>query len=144
MAKTLPSQSVKSLDPSGEWTPQHDLALIYLVLAHGTDDDLSPSEVDVMLRKLREWLPHLSAEQTRHVLRTAMYKYADRRDELRIDRAIASIKNAMPARQRMLALQDLVRLANADGVFLDEEEDLINSLLAAWEIGPYAGFDRED
>lgn len=128
--------------PRDEWTPLHDLTLIFLVLAHGTDDDLSKNEVDLMIRKLEEWLPDLSSSRIREILRSAMNRYADGLDEAGIRRAIASVRDSMPAQQRMAALHDLIQIANADGVFLDVEEDLINNLLAEWEVDPYANYGR--
>lgn len=124
------------------WTALHDLTLIYLILAHGTDNELSKNEVDLMIRKLGEWLPDLHASRIRDILRSAMNRYAEGLDDASVQRAIRSVKDAMPAEQRMAALHDLVQIANADGVFLDVEEDLINNLQSEWEVDPYANYGR--
>ena len=125
-----------------EWTALHDLALIYLVLAHGTDNDLSRNEVQVMLRKLQEWQPGVTEGIIREVLRDAMDRYAEGPGHERIRRSIRNVREAMPEDQRMAALNDLIQIANADGVFLDDEEDLINDLVAEWEVDPYVTYGR--
>lgn len=137
------SQPLGALESgASDWSALHDLTLIYLVLAHGTDNDLSKNEVQVMIRKLKEWQPDVSEDRVRAILRTAMNRYAEGVDERRLHQAILAVKESMPASKRMAALHDLIQIANADGVFLDVEEDLINSLLAEWEVDPYANYGR--
>lgn len=123
------------------WGVLHDLAYIYLVLAHGTDQDLSETEVQVMLNKLREWQPEAPTDDVRRMLRLAMTEYSQGPDEARLEKAIASVRSAMPREQRMAALNDLVKIANADGVFLDDEEDLINRLQTEWDVDPSANYE---
>lgn len=118
----------------------HDLAFIYLVLGHGTDFELSDAETRMMLRRLEEWQPQMGEEQIRAVLEGAMNRYAEGPTEHALNEAIRSVRNRLPHDQRMAALHDLVKIANADGVFLDDEEDLINRLLAEWEVDAYANY----
>ena len=118
----------------------HELAFIYFVLAHGTDQELSGREVDVMVRKLQEWQPQLGEDQVRRVLASALARYGSRGREDALTAAISKVRTGLPTDQRMAALNDLVKIANADGVFLDDEEDLINRLLAEWEVDPYANY----
>ena len=127
-----------------DWSPLHDLALIYLVLAHGTDEELSKSEVEVMLRKLQGWLPDVPAAHIREILRSAMNRYVEGGDQTLLHRAIISVRDSMLEEQKMLAFRDLVQLANADGVFLDVEEDLINLIMEEWRIGPMSRLARSD
>lgn len=117
-----------------------DLAFIYLMLGHGTDYELSQSETQMMLRRLEEWQPHMDAEQIRAVLEHAMNRYAAGPTEDALTTAIGAVKRRLPPEQRMAALHDLIKIANADGVFLDDEEDLINRLLNEWEVDPYANY----
>ncbi len=128
----------KHADP---WSALHDLAYIYLVLAHSTDNDLSGTEMQVMLNKLREWLPDAPRDDADRMLRLAMSEYAEGQDEERLEAAVASVRSTLPRQQRMAALNDLVKIANADGVFLDNEEDLINHLRSKWEIDPSANYE---
>lgn len=126
----------------GSWGVVHDLAYIFLVLAHSTDNDLSDTEMQVMYNKLREWEPAVSPDEVERVLQEAMMRYAEGQDDARLEAAIESVRNVLPREQRMAALNDLVKIANADGVFLDDEEDLINHLLSAWDVDPYANYGR--
>lgn len=140
-----PGQNIAQPLSKGDRPPRSigvmlDLAYIYLTLAHGTDYELSEAETQVMLRKLNEWQPSLSEGQVRDVLREAMERYAEGLDERRLQDAIEAVKEGLPKKQRMAALNDLIQIANADGVFLDGEEDLINRLLAVWEVDPYANY----
>jgi uncharacterized tellurite resistance protein B-like protein/molybdopterin converting factor small subunit len=126
-------------EPQGEaWGVLHDLALIYLVLAQGTDDALSPEETLVILNKLREWGSGRSEADVRAVLKAALQRYAQGPSEEVLGASIQAVKAAMPEAERMAALNDLIQIANADGLFLDDEEDLINSLMDAWSVGAYA------
>lgn len=135
-------------DPTVEedWGVLHDLAYIFLVLAQGTDDDLTETEVQVMLNKLREWKPGDAPADVLTVLETARNAYGSKHgygrsdEEERLRTAIASVRQSLPRAQRMAALNDLVKIANADGVFLDNEEDLINHLLTLWDVDAYAGY----
>lgn len=124
-----------------QWSALHDLAYIYLVLAHGVDNDLSDIEVQVILTKLREWIPDAPVEDVRRMLHRAMTEYAQGHEDGRIASAAAAVRDAMPHEQRMAALNDLVKIANADGVFLDDEEDLINRLQVAWDVDPSAVYE---
>lgn len=118
----------------------HSLAFIYLVLGHGTDYELSESETRMMLRRLEEWQPMMPREDVRRILQDAMARYARRAGEEVLSEAIHTVKQQLPPAQRMAALNDLIKIANADGVFLDDEEDLINRLLLEWEVDPYASY----
>lgn len=133
-------------EPAGSepenWGVLHDLAYIYLVLAHGTDRDLTDSEVHVMLNKLKEWIPDGASADMRSVLDAAMEAYSLAENDDRIERSIRSVRDGLPREKRMAAMNDLVKIANADGVFLDTEEDLINHLLTEWDVDPFANYGR--
>ncbi|HET6567869.1 MAG TPA: TerB family tellurite resistance protein [Rhodothermales bacterium] len=139
--EALGVSAVEDLGRSG-WSVLHHLALIYLVLAHGTDSELSDSERSVMLRQLREWAPKRSEDEMRAILSTALEQYGRGVSEEQFADSVYAVREGMPESMRMAALNDLVKIANADGVFLDREEDLINQLLAAWQVRPYASYGR--
>jgi uncharacterized tellurite resistance protein B-like protein len=115
------------------------LAFIYLLLAHGTDDELSETEVRLIHRKLREWQPALGERDVGEVLVDAAARYKSRPNEQALAEAVRAVKAALPQPQRMAALNDLVQIANADGFFLDDEEDMINALMEAWELAAFTG-----
>ncbi|MFQ5570829.1 MAG: TerB family tellurite resistance protein [Rhodothermales bacterium] len=122
------------------WGPLTHLAFIYLVLAHGTDRELSQDERDVILLKLREWKPPLSDRAVQTILEQALERYARGSNQERLAASVEAVKEALPAAQRKAALNDLIQIANADGVFLDSEEDLLNDLMAAWDLDAFGGF----
>ena len=124
------------------WGVLHDLAYVYLVLAHATDHDLSDSERHVILGKLGEWRPGADPADVQATLDAALGRYAEGADEAALHASIQSVRDGLPEAQRMAALHDLVEIANADGVFLDNEEDLLNDLVAAWDVDAYAGYGR--
>lgn len=119
------------------WGVFHDLAYLYLVLAYGTDHTLSASETRVMLTKLHAWQPRLGEGEARAILSAAMEQYAQGPTEERVMTAIGAVRDGLPEAQRRAALDDLVQIANADGVFLDDEEDLINYLTEAWGVSAF-------
>jgi uncharacterized tellurite resistance protein B-like protein len=123
------------------WTCAHDLALVYLGLAHGADDELSRSEVNAMVRTLQRWQPELTADESAGVLRDAMERYAAGPRAHLVDRAVTALRESLSLEERRMALSDLIRIANADGVFLDNEEDLIVRLQDEWEVDPDALYD---
>jgi uncharacterized tellurite resistance protein B-like protein len=124
-----------------QWSVAHDLALVYLGLAHGADDELSRSEVNVMLRTLKVWLPSMEDDCILDVLREAMERYASGSREALVESAVTGLRDGLTADQRRKALADLIRIANADGVFLDDEEDLIIRLQREWGVDPDALYD---
>ena len=125
-----------------DWGVLHDLAYIYLHLAHATDNELSAQEMQVMRNKLHEWQPEYPLPRIPHVLDTAMARYARGEDEALLERAIVSVRDNLPHASRMDALNDLIKIANADGIFLDIEEDMINHLVAVWDVDPHASYGR--
>jgi len=122
------------------WDALHHLAFIYLVFAHAPDSDFSEDERQVILNKLQEWAPNLDAQDVHAVLERAVDRYALGSGHGMLTASIEAVKSAFPAAQRKAALHDLVQIANADGVFLDSEEDLLNDLMTAWDLDPFADF----
>jgi uncharacterized tellurite resistance protein B-like protein len=113
------------------------LAYIYIVLGHGVDHDLSPPEQRVIMTKLGEWARDakggLDPEQ---IMRAALQRYGEGDNQELTRESVAAVAHDLPPDRRKAALRDLVQIANADGVFLDGEEDLINSLMQEWKIPP--------
>jgi uncharacterized tellurite resistance protein B-like protein len=115
-------------DVDGGWTPLHDLALVYLMLVHGTDHNLTINEVEAMTRKLSEWMPDKTEAEMFIVVQGAMNIYGDGTDQKVMDEAVESLKHYVPEHQRKALIDDLEYLAKADGVILDEERELIERL----------------
>lgn len=118
-----------------EWTLLHDLGLIYLALAHSTDDDLSTPEIDAIIERLQDWKSGLNETDARNVVRTALRFYAEGPDETALQRSVLAVKTHLPIIQRLAALDDIVYVAEADGHLNDHEKTLIGSLADAWGLG---------
>jgi uncharacterized tellurite resistance protein B-like protein len=141
MRSDMTTSEESAVPEGGRPSVLYDLAYMYLLLAHSTDDDFSGTERQVVLNKLGEWDPEAAEEDVLCMLRRAMAAYAKGGDETRLAEAVASVRAALPREQRMAALNDLVKIANADGVFLDNEEDLINHLQSALDVDPSANYE---
>ncbi len=119
-----------------EWTPLHDLMFIYLSLAHDTDTQLSQKEVDAILDKIHGWIPDARPMQVKHLFSQALDAYVEAGESPeRFKNAVASVKQAIPIHQRSVLLDDLRRIAYADGTLLPEEQEMIRELARVWEIG---------
>jgi uncharacterized tellurite resistance protein B-like protein len=116
-----------------DWSLIHELAFLYIVVAHGANNELNAPEIEVILERLQEWQPDLSEEQTRDVLRRALQVYADEPQGLIRD-SVESLKRALPDVQRLAVLDDLHCIARADGDLTDEEHEMITSLAKAWDV----------
>lgn len=116
----------------GGWTAMHDLALIYLTLAHSTDRDLSTEEVDAITSKLAEWMPEAEESDILLVIQGAMSAYAQGPDKRMFAESVESVGRHVPEHQHEALLNDLQAVAEADGRILDEEQRLIDQLREAW------------
>ena len=129
------------------WTLLHGLAYVYLALAHGADGTLSENEIEVILRKLREWHPTLRDESARLLLDHAAERFLhDAKAEDGGRRAYRAVlrdaRQHLDEQGRMLVINDLVEIAFADDVLYAAEETLIYDLIEAWEVQPFAQYGR--
>lgn len=121
-------------DQRGNWTALHDLGLIYVTLAHSTDDDLDTKEIEAIAEKLNEWMPDASEDEVLNLVQEVLSVYAQGHDDRIFAEAVASVKESVPSHQRAALLSDLNHVAQADGQLLDEEQALIDRLSQAWEV----------
>lgn len=110
------------------------MALIYVVVAHSTDDELSSDEIEAILKRLRSWDEMLDGETVRDVLRDALGAYAQEPDKDVLGKTIVTIRDSFPPMRRLILLDDLYYIAHADGTFTENEREMITSLAAAWGI----------
>lgn len=130
----LVDETSARLENDPEWSVMHDIALMYLIMAHSSDGELVDVEIKAMLERLGEWEPDLSEEDLRGILRTALKYYGQSPDREDIQDSINSIKDALRRSQRLIILDDLITIAKSDGDVSDEERDIAESLSAAWHI----------
>lgn len=117
-----------------EWTVTHDLALIYLALTHGADEDLDTAEVEAMSRKLREWHNSFGLDRIRKIMQEVMLVYMGTSGQQMLEAAIASVADSMPKPTRIAILNDLADIATADGTIVMGEVDFIQQLARDWGV----------
>lgn len=117
-----------------EWTPLHDLALIYLALTHGADSDLDPSELEAMSVKLSDWQPGAQLSLIRRVMNDVLLIYMSPQLNEMLDTAIVSVYESMPRPSRVAVLNDLADIASADGIIVGGEISFIQDLARRWDV----------
>ncbi len=128
------SWSVLGGSTDGSWTPLHDLALIYVTLAHRPDDDLSSEEISAIATKLNEWIPDAPEDEVLKVVQDALSVYVQGPDKRMFIESVESVRDQMPKHQLAALLDDLRFVAGADGRVLTAEEQIIDQLARAWSI----------
>ena len=118
------------------WTTLHDLAVVYLALAHGTDAHLSQEELDRMMERLGAWDESLDDDQVRDIVLEAIVAYTERDRDAEVTRAMLGIRSDVSAVERLFALDDLIEIAEADGEVLESEKELISALRRIWALAP--------
>lgn len=117
-----------------DWGLIHELAFLYIVVAHSANNDLSSEEIDVMLDRLHEWQPERSREDIRDVFRRSLQVYADEPEQSLIQESVEVLKDALPLVQRLTVLDDLSTVAHANGGVTGNERELIMYLAQAWDV----------
>ena len=115
-----------------EWTRVHDLALVYIALAYGTDHELTDSELNHITEKLQVWLDPQEQAHTQEVVLEAMSVYLTEEAAGEVAHAIESLSSSLGEAERQRALEDIVGIAEADGIMLTSERGLISVLASVW------------
>ncbi len=116
------------------WTNAHDLALIFIALAYGTDQELSEDEMDRLVEAVAHWRPGLDTEAVREVVLEALAIFMERDAEDEVKRAVLDLAEALEEEDLRRALEQVVRIAEADGIMLTAEQTLITELGRAWSL----------
>lgn len=130
----LVDETSARLENDPEWSVMHDIALMYLIMGHSSDGELSSVEIQTMVSQLAEWEPGLDETDIRSIIKTALYYYGQGPDAADIGDSINAIKAALRRSQRLIVLDDLVTIAKADGDVTDTERNIVESLSAAWHM----------
>jgi len=115
------------------WTRTHDLAFIFIAIAYGADHDLADAEMKAMTKILREW-DDLSEEESREVLVEVIALFTQESVNEDLTRSIKSLKRHLDPAARRRAIEDAIRIAEADGVVLDSEKSFLSTLAREWAI----------
>lgn len=130
----LLAETVVRMEGDPEWSVMHDIALMYIIMGHATDGELSDKEIAIMVDRLGEWEPDLEKDQLRGILRTSLQYYGSGLDKDDILDSVKAIKEALPRSQRLIVIDDLVTIAGADGTVKEGEKDMVEMLSSAWNI----------
>jgi len=127
-------QSTVNQEETPAWSLLHDIALVFLIVAHGSTNSLSADEIATMIARLGEWQPDLSDEDIRDVLRVVIEYYAQQPSRDEIETSVVAIRDAFPRVQRLAVLNDLVTIAEVDDVINEFEVEMITMLAKAWKL----------
>lgn len=116
------------------WTQEHDLALVYVSLAYGTDQELTDYELATITDVLSGWRSPFQPDEVQDVVMEAVSVYLEDGAEDAVLRAIDTLGQHLSEEERRQALKDVVRIAEADGVLLSSERNLISTLADRWNV----------
>ncbi len=128
------------------WTRTHDLALILIALAYGTDRRLVETELEAIIDAIAGWRPGKNRDEAMEIVMETVAVYLESDVETEIVNSINTLRQVLTPEQRKRALDDAANVAQADGVYLGSERSLVSVLAAAWEIKqmPLEDGDEED
>ncbi|NNF02966.1 MAG: hypothetical protein HKN17_00760 [Rhodothermales bacterium] len=127
-------ESIATEEQHPEWSLLHDLALTFVMIAHGGDGTLSGDEIDVIKDRLSGWAPDLSEEKITETLRETLQFYSSDPSAGELSASVRAVKTHLPAAQRLVVLSDLVDIAECDGQMVPDERELIDSLSESWGV----------
>ncbi len=119
---------------SENWTPLHDMALLFLSLTHGTDADLDQREAEQQALHLSKWFPRAEQNVISQTLEEVMLTYAGPSRDQMVETAAESLRQSLSENQRLGVLNDLAALASADGTIVTAEAAYIQRLATYWNV----------
>ena len=130
----LMHESLASTEEHPDWSLLHDIALIYIMMAHGADEELSSEEITAIKQRLAGWAPDVSDEEVTSVARESLQFYASDPTREELQSSVTSVAKHMSRAQRLVVLNDLMVIAESDGEMTGPEHEMIESLSAAWKV----------
>lgn len=112
----------------------HHLALLYLELAHGADDDLDPEETRAIAVKLLQWQPDRDPALIDHVIREATLSYLNDTNRMQLQDVVDILGQTLPPALCETVLHDLADIARADGKVIMDEKAFIRRIADAWNV----------
>ncbi|PSQ95720.1 MAG: TerB family tellurite resistance protein [Bacteroidetes bacterium SW_9_63_38] len=135
MSEELIQDTSAVVQRQGEnWGLIHELAFLYIIVAHSADDDLSTKEIELILDRLQDWQSTLDEDELREVFRRALQVYAEGPGNSLVEGSVGALKEALPLVQRLTVLDDLRAVAQAEGPLTDTDRELLLNLARAWDI----------
>jgi uncharacterized tellurite resistance protein B-like protein len=121
-------------EASDSWTTVQDLALIFIALAYGADAELTDREIQEVTSALDRWRPVDDSETVREAVVAAMAIFDDDVGSEEVIRAIQSLSGKLDVSEKRHALEDVMAIAEADGLLLRSERALISVIAGAWDM----------
>jgi uncharacterized tellurite resistance protein B-like protein len=121
-------------NPKDTWTRAHDLALVFVAIAYGTDYSLSDEEMSSIVAALKRWNPEGRDDELNEVVFEAAAIFTEKEASSEISAAITRLKDELSKAERKQALEDVVRIAESDGIVLGTERSFVAVLAAAWDV----------
>ncbi|PSQ98880.1 MAG: TerB family tellurite resistance protein [Bacteroidetes bacterium SW_11_64_17] len=118
---------------TSNWTTTHDLAVVYIALAYGTDHDLSDGELLVLTEALQAW-KDLEEPAIQEIIVEAATLFVESDAEAEVRRAMKELRATLSPQERRDTVRYLIRIAEADGVLLEREQGFIHTLAEAWSL----------
>lgn len=123
-----------------DWPEPHDesvlevISLLYIIIAHAGDREITDSEVEAMVSRLQQWQPAMSEAEARAVLRAALKYYSSEPKQSEYNELVGGLRDNLPTPQLLAVLDDLNAIAIADGALDSHEANIIHSLATAWNL----------
>lgn len=116
------------------WMELHEMALLYIALAHGTDHALVPEEVKTGIDLLRKWAPKYPVNLAEKTFSDVMLSYIGQERDQLIQLAAEGLRQTLSPEAQVLILNDLTDLAYADGKLIPLEVSFIQQLAGYWNL----------
>ena len=124
-----------TMEEESAWSMLHDIGLMYVIVAHSTDNEISDAEISAMIARLSDWQPELEESEIRGVLREALAYYSRDPGQKALRHSVRIIREKLPVVHRLVLLDDLAFIAQADGSISDTAQEMLASLSKSWGIG---------
>lgn len=131
----LISNTTATVDDRPVWTLLHDIALLAIAIAHGSEGGIARDEIGRMIERLGGWRSDLDPDDLQGVIRTALEVFSEVDLVEVLQQCAVSVRERLPHALRLIVLDDLIAVAEADGTMNDYEADMIGSLAQAWQLG---------
>ncbi len=121
-----------------DWTRCHDLALVFLALAYGPDHQLAERELALITDALDGW--GRDGDDVQEVVMEALAVLLEpgiQADDV-VTRALDRLAETLSLEDRQRAVEELVRIADADGTLLRTERTTIAMIARRWNVKEHA------
>lgn len=132
--ESMLEESSATPEEKPEWSVLHDITLVYIVLAHGSDGILSEEEIGAILKRLAFWQPELEESDLRDIFRDALQFYSTGPDKDDLTESTDAINEHLTKAQRMSVVNDLVYIGEIDGPLTEYETDMVEQVALLWTV----------